>query len=125
MDQANGISSALACARPVIYLLAARQTILRYVKTGGKNVKLKRALTALGVAVAAGVVPMVMAVPAQADQVDCVNYLSSKGYTIGSGVRTACSYDTWATKPFCEAKLASLGITNTSHIIEACNRANN
>jgi hypothetical protein len=86
-------------------------------------VKIKRALTALGVAVAAGVVPMAMATPAQADQVSCVNYLRSKGYDIGPGVRSACNHDTWAGRPFCQAKLANLGITNTSHIIEACNRA--
>lgn len=85
--------------------------------------KIKRALAALSVTVAAGVVPMVMATPAQARPADCVNYLSSKGYLIGAGVRSACSHDTWATKPFCVAKLASLGITNGDHINEACNRA--
>lgn len=86
--------------------------------------KIKRALTALGVAVAAGVVPMMMATPAQADQVDCVNYLRSKNYVIGPGVRAACNFDTWTTKPFCVAKLVSLGITNQTHINVACDKAN-
>ncbi|MEV0557777.1 MULTISPECIES: hypothetical protein [unclassified Streptomyces] len=86
--------------------------------------KIKRALTALGMTVAVGVVPMMMASPAQADQIDCVDYLRSKNYAIGAGVRSACSFDTWTTKPFCVAKLASLGITNQTHITVACNKAN-
>jgi hypothetical protein len=88
-------------------------------------VSIKRALTALGVTVAAGVVPLAMATPAQADQVACIDYLRSKGYTIGSGVRSACSNDSWPSNPWCVAKLASLGITNTTHITEACRRAAN
>jgi hypothetical protein len=87
--------------------------------------KLKRALTALSVIAAAGVVPLVTAAPAQADQIDCVNYLSSKGYQIGPRVRSACSIAAWplgVANPACVSLLVNIQVT-LSHAGSACKRA--
>lgn len=84
---------------------------------------MKRFLAAAGLLLSVGVIPVAAATPAQADIIDCVRYLEGKGYIVGPGVRSACSHDSWSTKGFCQARLMALGISNTSHVVEACNRA--
>jgi hypothetical protein len=84
---------------------------------------MKRFLAVAGLLLSAGGIPVAMATPAQADIIDCVRYLDGKGYVVGPGVRSACSHDTFGSSGFCQAKLRALGMTNTTHIVEACNRA--
>lgn len=84
---------------------------------------MKRFVAVAGLLLSLGVVPVATATPAQADIIDYVRYLEGKGYVVGPGVRSACSHDAWGTEGFCQAKLVALGISNTNHIVAACNRA--
>ncbi|MEV8395858.1 MULTISPECIES: hypothetical protein [unclassified Streptomyces] len=87
--------------------------------------KMKRALVAMAMTLGAVGVPLATATSAQATQSQCTNYLASKGYIVGGGVRSACSHGTFlgGAHPLCTAKLLELGITNGTHINEACKRA--
>ncbi|GAA1895798.1 hypothetical protein GCM10009753_25890 [Streptantibioticus ferralitis] len=51
----------------------------------------KRAATAAGVTLAAAAIPLTVATSAQADQMQCLNYLKAHGYVVGSGVERGCS----------------------------------
>jgi hypothetical protein len=85
--------------------------------------RIRRAITALTVVAAAGVVPLVTAAPAQADQIDCVNYLRGKGYDIGPRVRNACdNVESLADKITCQTSLIGIGV-RANHALEACVRA--
>ncbi|MFF0199462.1 hypothetical protein [Streptomyces sp. NPDC005017] len=85
--------------------------------------EIRNAITVLGVVAAASVVPLVTAAPAQAGQVDCVNYLSSKGYRIGSRVRSACDdVESLADRITCQTGLIGIGV-RANHALEACVRA--
>ncbi|MEV7241785.1 hypothetical protein AB0N92_11125 [Streptomyces sp. NPDC093248] len=84
--------------------------------------KIKRAFAALSVIAAAGAVPVVMASPAQADQLDCMNYLKARHYVVGAGVRSACDVDSIGGKVVCQGKLISLGV-RPEHALNACVRA--
>lgn len=87
--------------------------------------KTRRAVIALAMTVAAVGVPLATATSAQATQSQCMNYLASRNYDVGEGVRSACSHGRLlgGAHPFCTAKLISLGMTNTTHISGACSRA--
>lgn len=52
--------------------------------------RLRRALTALSVAAAAGAVPLVMAAPASATTAECRSYVAWIGYDVGPKVTAAC-----------------------------------
>ncbi|CAL9444330.1 hypothetical protein [Streptomyces sp. enrichment culture] len=85
--------------------------------------KIRRAITALTVVAAAGVVPLMTAAPAQADQIDCVEYLRGKGYEIGPRVRAACDTDgSMGGTIWCNTSLIALGVRG-SHASAACSRA--
>lgn len=75
--------------------------------------KLRRALAALSVVAAAGVVPLVTSGTAQASGFDCVDYLQVHGYVIGDAVHEACGYEPLPTgpSPFCIALLVAHGVT--------------
>ncbi|MEU0282285.1 hypothetical protein [Streptomyces sp. NPDC006195] len=87
--------------------------------------KMRRALVALAMTVGAVGIPLATATSAQATQSQCTSYLAGKGYLVGDGVRSACSHGTFlgGAHPLCTAKLISLGITNGTHINQACKRA--
>lgn len=76
--------------------------------------KMKRALAAAGLTVAATVVPLVTAAPAEASAATCRSYLS-QWYTVGPGVTAACNLDGPATTahPVCLTKLVFLGVTQS------------
>lgn len=92
--------------------------------------KTRRFLAGLAVVAAAGVVPVVTALPAQAAQEHCVNYLGRQGYVIGPKVREACSYraltapigNSKLPNPACYSRLADIGVTMTN-ASTACRRA--
>lgn len=54
--------------------------------------KLRRAVTALCMVGAAGVVPLVTATAAQANASTCVNYIGNHHYLVGPKVKAACSH---------------------------------
>lgn len=56
-----------------------------------KLLKAKRLVAAASVVAAAGIVPVITATPASADQVDCVTFLKNRNYIIGAKVRAACN----------------------------------
>jgi len=58
-----------------------------------KFLKAKRLLMVASVVAAAGVVPLVTATSASADQHDCTTYLKNHGYVVGPKVRAACNYE--------------------------------
>lgn len=88
-----------------------------------KLLKAKRLFVAAGVAAVAGVVPLLTATTASADQIDCVNYLAAKGYAIGPKVRAACDgVDSLGEKAVCQTKLIAIRV-NPAHALEACVRA--
>jgi uncharacterized membrane protein len=89
---------------------------------------MKPALSAVGVVAAAGVMPLVTATPASADQVSCANYVGSKGYAVGPKVRSACSAGAISTgvmkvpNPYCMTRLLKAGV-DQSVANAACLRA--
>ncbi|MFC7305540.1 hypothetical protein ACFQVC_15075 [Streptomyces monticola] len=84
---------------------------------------MKRLLAAVGVTAAAGVVPVVAAAPAQADQMDCAQYLKGAGYVVGSKAKGACRVGSqggpvnWMG---CDARLVTIGVSS-AHSTRACN----
>jgi hypothetical protein len=85
--------------------------------------RVKRALAAVSVIAAAGVVPIVTAAPASADISLCKSYLS-KWYTVGPKVTKACtrgSYDGSGVSD-CSNQLVAIGVTR-SRANNACSYA--
>lgn len=86
--------------------------------------KRQLALT-FGALVAGAAIAMAVAAPAQADAASCKQYLQDKGYSVGTGVTTACTtaQNGGAVKGYaaCKEYLLKLGVT-TSHAHEACLR---
>ncbi|MGW7405687.1 hypothetical protein ACWGI9_18430 [Streptomyces sp. NPDC054833] len=91
-----------------------------------KRLKSKRLLAAASVVVAAGVVPLVTATPASANQSSCVNYLGNLGiYRIGPKVKSACKLgEHLSGRPLCTNNLVVIHV-RPEHAIEACMRAGN
>ena len=93
-----------------------------------KATKIKRALAAISVVAAAGIVPLVTAAPAHASQARCVNYLGNQGYVIGPRVRTARSYGAifsppaTTPNPNCLLRLIEIRVSS-AHAQTACSRA--
>jgi hypothetical protein len=54
--------------------------------------KLRRAVTALCLAGAASVVPLVTATAAQATESMCINYIGNHHYLVGPKVKAACAH---------------------------------
>lgn len=90
--------------------------------------KLNRVAGALTVAVAATVLPLVVATPASADQGDCQYYLHTKRYIIGPKVESACKKGSaslllnpgrWG---LCYYGLTGIGVRQ-EHAVVACNEA--
>lgn len=90
--------------------------------------KMKRAVLALCVTAAAGAVPLVAASTAHADQISCVNYVASHGYTAGPKVRAACNHGAITSvpgtiaNPHCLTRLAAINV-RLSVANPACLRA--
>jgi hypothetical protein len=103
-------------------LVAAMDHHLYREQAEERNMMLRRALLALSVTAAAGVLPLVTATSAQASPADCRNYLANQGYEVGPKVTKACSYNSVSNNWKCVTQLAQL-ISNTTHINVACTRA--
>lgn len=77
----------------------------------------KRVLSVVGVMAAAGVMPLVTATTASADQIACVDYVGSHGYRVGPKVRAACSHEALfsgaakSPNPKCLVGLADIGVS--------------
>jgi len=87
------------------------------------TVKARRALATAFVTVAAGLLPMVASAPAQASSVDCMQYLSDRGYIVGPKVRSVCNKGDWDQMPLCPGRFISMGI-NGNHAYTACGLIN-
>ncbi|KFG03134.1 MULTISPECIES: hypothetical protein [Streptomyces] len=87
------------------------------------TMKVRRFLAALGVAAAAGIVPVAAAGTAHADAFDCVEYLKDKGYRVGPVVTSACGYHSViGFHPVCIVKLQDVGV-RAGHANRACTLA--
>jgi hypothetical protein len=85
--------------------------------------KAKRALAVVSVVAAAGVVPLVTATSAYANQSACVNYLGNAGYVIGPKVKAACKEgETLAGITVCQWDLQAIHVRQLD-ASEACWRA--
>ena len=87
--------------------------------------KAKRILAAVGVVVAAGVVPLVTATEASATPSACVNYIGSHGYRVGPKVKAACNnapYFHGIPNPACVVPLVQLRV-NPDYATTACKMA--
>lgn len=87
----------------------------------------RRILTVVSVLAAAGVVPLVTATSASADQSRCVNYIGEQGYLVGPKVKKACNYPALhggavIANPFCIEQLTQAGV-RLGHAQVACVRA--
>ncbi|CCK30054.1 putative secreted protein [Streptomyces davaonensis JCM 4913] len=88
----------------------------------------KRMLSVVGVVAVAGVMPLLTATTASADQIACTEYVGSHGYTVGPKVRAACSHGVIFTgigktaNPKCLVGLANLNVAS-SVSGKACLRA--
>ncbi|MFJ1603770.1 hypothetical protein ACIOHS_10420 [Streptomyces sp. NPDC088253] len=99
-------------------------------KTGGCYMKMhmiKRVLVTASVVTAAGVVPLVTATSASADQSRCVNYIGDHGYLVGPKVKGACSHAAWhagsvVANPACLSGLVNIHV-ELSDAQAACLRA--
>lgn len=89
-----------------------------------KLLKAKRLLMAASVVAAAGVMPLVTATSASADQQDCTTYLKNRGYVVGPKVRAACNYEHLpvGASPLCINALVIIDVT-LSHANGACRLA--
>ncbi|WP_266382827.1 hypothetical protein [Streptomyces canus] len=89
-----------------------------------KLLKAKRLVAAASVVAAAGIVPVITATPASADQVDCVTFLKNRNYIIGAKVRAACNIKHLpvGANPVCLADLVVIGVT-ADHANRACRLA--
>ncbi|MET9404922.1 hypothetical protein ABZX90_03880 [Streptomyces sp. NPDC002935] len=91
--------------------------------------RLRRAVTALSVAAAAGVVPLVMAAPASATTAECRSYVAWIGYNVGPKVTAACEHHHITTplggrvaNPACYVALVNAGL-KADEADSACRRA--
>ena len=93
--------------------------------------KLQNAKRLIGVASAlavAGVLPVVSATPASADQSTCVNYIGNRGYTVGPKVKAACAHSALRSPlgPVpsfdCTHGLRLIGVKD-QHAVDACIRS--
>ncbi|AYC41260.1 hypothetical protein ACFYZI_13810 [Streptomyces griseorubiginosus] len=83
--------------------------------------RMKRALAAAGVTVAAMVVPLTVAAPAQASAADCRNYLASQGYIVGPKVKEACAQTGITGYQGCVQRLLNIGV-RSEHALIACSK---
>jgi hypothetical protein len=118
-----------SCRRVINYL--PNRFDLKFEWRRGGHVKLHNAKRLIGVASAlalAGVVPLVSASPASANQSTCVNYLGNRGYDVGPKVRAACAHPALqsplgAVPSFdCTHGLRLIGVKD-QHAVDACRRA--
>lgn len=85
----------------------------------------KRALTVLGLTVAAAVVPLATAAPASATVAQCTGVLSSYGYVVGPKAKAACGWPAVggsAPQFNCYNPLLILGV-KVNHAMTACSWA--
>ncbi|OXS33062.1 hypothetical protein CHR28_22385 [Streptomyces sp. XY006] len=97
-------------------------------EVGMKLQRTKRLLSVASVVAAAGVLPLISATPASADQGACTKYLANKGYLVGPKVKSACANPALHT-PLgvvpdfdCTHGLRVAGVKD-QHAIDACKRA--
>lgn len=82
--------------------------------------KIRRLVAAMGVAAAATLIPVATAAPAQADSIDCMEYLQDTGiYNVGPKLMEACRGQTAWTQPLCIGTMIGLGV-RSNHAAEAC-----
>ncbi|MER5941252.1 hypothetical protein ABT121_28475 [Streptomyces sp. NPDC001928] len=72
---------------------------------------------ATGLVLAAGVLPVIFAAPAQATPYHCMKYLDDKGYRVGPKVEGACNLDEGS----CILELGKLHVAQAVKL-EACYR---
>ncbi|WP_151481573.1 hypothetical protein [Streptomyces albicerus] len=82
--------------------------------------KMQRALAAASLAVAATVLPLVVAAPAQASAKDCRDYLRPN-YIVGPKVTEACAQTGINGYTGCLQRLLNAGV-RVEHAAVACNR---
>ncbi|MCX5420787.1 hypothetical protein [Streptomyces sp. NBC_00078] len=89
-----------------------------------KLLKTRRLLVAASVVAAAGVVPLLTATSASADQIGCTKYLANHHYTVGPKVRAACNIEHLpvGANPVCVTALVNLHV-KLEHASAACRLA--
>ncbi len=87
---------------------------------------LRRTAAAASLVLTVTALPVALASPASATKAQCVNYLGTKGYRIGSGVKSACrtgASGSGMSRPvrysLCVAGLERLGV-RPGHASKAC-----
>lgn len=84
------------------------------------NVRIKRALTGLAASVfIGGAAVLATAGPAQANEVQCQNYLHQKGYAVGPRVKEACRVAERVDTGMCRDLLLIAGVSR-NHATTAC-----